>query len=657
MESDTIPTLLEKQLKTLGQTIRLDVLKALSLSNRSLMFSEIEKELARDLHSINLSYHLNTLKDVKLIEYSSQEQGYLITALGRKILKEILTIENILSGAKKTRVIRTSKYSTEPFDIKNVKKFLMREANINSSLAEKISNILKKRLSKTNIQYLTTPLIREFVNVILLEEGLEEIRHKLTRLGVPPYDTIKLFNNALITPDQFIKKLGSEVSEQFLLLNLLPKNLADLYFSRKIKLLYLNYWALKPLSIFINTSLLIKNIINPSNRENRLSKIFHFSNILNKISSYFSDLLLMVDFDKFLHTMDIKDNSLNLYINFLWSQLCLPYNNSNLNLNIGTNIKQFFPTSEESIRINSYPNIIKSFYNYMESTIKQKNHSALIFIDYSKFNEKEELLNFLNYFNNEYLENFIFFRDKSHFINSQYINLNFNQENVNNIFKIILDKIFLNLYDIALEAKQDDESFFTILDNRLNSVFELFSYKKHFIHEKLNKSKEWCDICKQYRDLNPVDLLDEAIKSISFIGLNKAVNYHCGIELDRMKESEEFALNVLKFMNKKISDKNLKENNSFCLTQPHSKEYLNFIGNQNNISNSTRFNSSSYNLIREDSNLSLKQKMALYKRFSEILDGGSLFEINFNQNKSINLNTVLDYILDFKLPAFKFNCR
>jgi ribonucleoside-triphosphate reductase len=655
MESDITPTLLEKQLKTLGQTIRLEILKALSLSNRSLMFSEIEKELTHDLHSVNLSYHLNTLKDVKLVEYSSQEQGYQITALGRKILKEILAIENILSNAKKKRIIRTSKYSTEPFDIKNVEKFLMREANINSSLAKKISNILKKRLSKTNIKYLTTPLIREFVNVILVEEGLEEIRHKLTRLGVPPYDTMNLFNNSLINPNQFIKKLGSEVSEQFLLLNLLPKNLADLYLSRKIKLLHLNYWALKPLSIFINTTALIKNII-PSNKE-KIIKIFHFSNILNKISFFFSDQLLMIDFDDLLNTLDIKDNSLNFYMNLLWSHLCLLNNNSSLNFNIGINLKQNFPRSEKSIRINSYSNIIKSFYNYSERIVNLKNRSNLIFMDYSKFNGKEGLLNFLNYFNNEYLDHFIFFRDKSHFINSQYINLNINESDTNNGFKIILDKIFLNLYQIALEAKQDDESFFTILESRLNSTFELFSYKEQFIREKLIKSKEWCDICKQCNDLNPVDLINEAIKSISFIGLNEAVNHHCGIELDRMKESENFALSILKFMNNEISDKNFKENSNFCLTQPLQKNYYNYFDNQNNIGDSNRFNHDSYNLIREDSNLNLKQKMTLYKKFSDVLEGGSLFEIDFNQNNSKKLNSIIDHILDFELPAFKFNCR
>ena len=76
--------------------------------------------------------------------------------------------------------------------------------------------------------------MREYINGILLEEGLEEFRHKLTRLGVPPYDTNKFFNDKSYNPNQFIKKLGSEVSKQFLLLNLLPNDLADLYLSKKI---------------------------------------------------------------------------------------------------------------------------------------------------------------------------------------------------------------------------------------------------------------------------------------------------------------------------------------------------------------------------------------------------------------------------------------
>ncbi len=656
MESDRIPTLLEKQLKTLGQTIRLDVLKALSLSNRSLMFSEIEKELARDPHSINLSYHLNTLKDAKLIKYSSQEQGYLITALGRKILKEILTIESILSGSNKPRVIRTSKYSTEPFDIKKVKNFLIREANLNTFLAEKIANIVKKRLSQTNIEYLTTPLIREFVNVILVEEGLEEVRHKLTRLGVPPYDTFKLFNSALINPNEFINKLGSEVSEQFLLLNLLPKHLADLYLSRKIILLHLNYWALKPLSIYVNIIPLFKNNLIPSEKDMGVHKILPFFNNLIKISSCFSDQLLMIDFDELLNCFDKNSNSFNYYMNFLWSHLHFLHNNSNLKLNIRIDLKQSLLPSEEPFKFNSYPNIIKSFYDYMGSNCRQENSPALLFIDYTQFGGKERLTRFLNYFKKDFINNLIFFRGKSNFLNSQLINLNINEKNIISQLKIILDKIFVDLYELSLEAKQDDELFFTSLENRLNSVFELFSYKEYFIKEKLNKLNEWSDICKQYNNLNSDDLLNEAIKSISFIGLNMAVNYHCGIELDRMKESQEFALNILKFINKKISEENRKENENFCLTQPHNENFLNYIHDRNNTYHTTQLNPTSYNLIREDTNLTLKQKMALYKKFSDFLDGGSLFEINFDQKTSKNLNFIIDQILDFKLPAFKFNC-
>jgi len=59
-------------------------------------------------------------------------------------------------------------------------------------LARKITREVEERLAKTNIEYLTAPLMREYINAILLENGLEEVRHKLTRLGTPPYEVFKL---------------------------------------------------------------------------------------------------------------------------------------------------------------------------------------------------------------------------------------------------------------------------------------------------------------------------------------------------------------------------------------------------------------------------------------------------------------------------------
>ncbi|GAH17780.1 unnamed protein product, partial [marine sediment metagenome] len=217
-------------------------MKKLSLSSYPLPYSSLQKEvLGNNPNAINFSFHLKALKTGVLIE--SSENGYILTTVGKQILKNIVSIEQILNDKNKTIMIRTSKYSKEPFDTNKIETYLIKEGQVGKFLAKQIAKEVEERLSKTNIEYLTAPLMREYINAILLENGQEEIRHKLTRLGTPPFEVFKIFDDNSINSEKFLSKLGSDVSEQFLLLNLLPKNLADLYLSGEVILLNLNYWS------------------------------------------------------------------------------------------------------------------------------------------------------------------------------------------------------------------------------------------------------------------------------------------------------------------------------------------------------------------------------------------------------------------------------
>ena len=326
MDTDKKQNILEKQLKTLGQKVRIDILKKLMHAPTPLSFSKLQKEiLGNDSTSINLSFHLNMLKKNDLI--FSSDDGYSITFLGKQIIERILSIEQILNKQNKALMIRTSKYSKEVFDINKIEEYLVNEGELERYLARQIANEVEERLSKTNIEYMTAPLMREYINAILLENGLEEVRHKLTRLGTPPFEAFKLFNSNYeeITPDKFLKRLGSEVSEQFLLLNLLPKNLADLYLSGEIVLLHLNYWGLRPLSFYINAKTLTNYLFNiDSDNPYRIkstkeytSFIINFVDLLHHLKKFYSEDLVLGNFNtQFFSCLEFSkmDNS---NLNFL----------------------------------------------------------------------------------------------------------------------------------------------------------------------------------------------------------------------------------------------------------------------------------------------------------------------------------------------------
>jgi len=661
LSSDKNQDVLEKHLKTLGQKIRIDILKKLSLSSNPLPYSSLQKEvLGNNPNSVNFSFHLKALKNSVLLE--SSDNGYSLSILGKQILKKIVSIEQILNDTNKKIMIRTSKYSKEPFDSNKIEAYLIKEGRVEKFVAKKISKEVEERLSKTHIEYLTAPLMREYINAILLENGQEEIRHKLTRLGTPPFEIFKHFDNKTINPEQLLSKLGSDVSEQFLLLNLLPKNLADLYLSGEIVLLNLNNWSLRPLGFYIDTDSILEYISNRysinlndlDNSLNQIQLIMHFFDTLAIFKPFFSEDILLGNFtSSFLtHFNSIKESS-NL-INIIISQvLKLGYRHydekSHLSLEISLLDKNEDEQLENSQRQNIHNFIDKLYYH-----VNQNNQyiSPLLLYDYSKILTSKNTYDFFvqNFKSGNY-GNFIFYKkNNSNLLNSTLVNVhNFNGSDRKRN-KIILDKVLINFHKIAEYSNQNDNSFFEHLHDRLDSVFELFKYKKDLINRKLKSSNQWKRIISEFFETKEAKWIDDSLKSVSFFGFNEAVKLHCGIEIDRIEKSESFACDILEFMSDIIKEKNQKECENYILTQPHQDSYLydTWHNNQYNLGNeSNRYN---VNMVRGDSKLSLKRKIELHKNFEKYFDGGSLLTLGLN---NLSIDDLIKEIISSKLNAFQ----
>ncbi|MFX0002065.1 MAG: anaerobic ribonucleoside-triphosphate reductase [Promethearchaeota archaeon] len=646
MDTDKNPNILEKQLKTLGQKIRIDILKKLKNSQIPLPFSRLQKEvLGNDISSVNLSFHLKTLKKSELVD--SSNEGYSITFLGEQIIDKIFSIEEILNQQNKTRMIRTSKYSKELFDASKIEDYLISEGELERFLARKIAREVEERLSKTNIEYMTAPLMREYINAVLLENGLEEVRHKLTRLGTPPVEVSKLFesNNDLINPEIFIEKLGSDVSEQFLLLNLIPKNLADLYLSGEIALLHLNYWALRPLSLYINTKTLIdylfktsKNKIN--NEINHSEMVIQLLDLLYSLKPYYSEDLVLGNFNnEFLSSFSKPKTTLS-DLSLLVSQI-LRFNNlfnktrSSLTLEFNFNGTQLNNCQIDEFFLNSLNKKCGEF-------IK-----PLLLFEYSTiFSSESNYKSTNNLIVNNLRDNIILYnKTYSNLFNSTIVQIPSSESN-----QLILDKILVNLPIISVDAKQNDEKFLEILYQKLNYVFELFDYKEKLVKKKLGSLKQWNSIISNVFKDDERDIFKNALKSISFFGLNEAVLNHCGIELDKTENSESFALKIIGLMKKIIDEKNDVNGNNFVLSQPHYDSYLQGCWN-NGITefdqNITEYSSS---LIRHESNLSINRRIKLFKKFERIIGKGSLFSMKIN-DVDIELEKLLKTLIESKIGA------
>lgn len=91
-----------------------------------------------------------------------------------------------------TLFVRTSAEESTPWNRQRIVDALVREADIDYPLAEEISREVEKQIIAAGIGVTTTALVREMVNVRLIERGLEKERRLHGRLGFPLYDVRQL---------------------------------------------------------------------------------------------------------------------------------------------------------------------------------------------------------------------------------------------------------------------------------------------------------------------------------------------------------------------------------------------------------------------------------------------------------------------------------
>lgn len=236
-------------LKAVASSLRLQVLSML-LDRGPLSYTEIMNILrlnpSRDAG--RFAYHLKSLMKADLIEPDPETKKYRLTDLGRMLVNITETIEE-QSFKRRKMMVRTSRLAMEEFDRNKIAQALVKEAKVPQDLAQKVARETEGKLLEIKAKYLTAPLIREFVNAILVEKGLEEYRHKLTRLGLPVYDVTQLIRSAGAKSSSVStvhKSAGDSVVEEYTLLNALPRDIADAHLSGSLHLNNLGVWILKP---------------------------------------------------------------------------------------------------------------------------------------------------------------------------------------------------------------------------------------------------------------------------------------------------------------------------------------------------------------------------------------------------------------------------
>jgi len=254
----------ETVFEAVASPVRLHMLKTLEAD--SAKYNELMRQIGLDQFKDagRFAYHLRKLLQSGLVDIDSNTKKYRLTDLGARVLDYYRNIGDFLTKKTRRLEVRRSNLVMEPFDRTKIENFLIKEASLRADLAAQIATEVEERLLSVPVRYLTAPLIREFVNAVLIEKGLEDYRHKLTRLGLPVYDVTSFFEKPGEVCENVKRQAGDATLLQYLLLNALPRDVADAHLSGMIHMNHAPDWCLRPEDVVHDAALLFKGKKIPS---------------------------------------------------------------------------------------------------------------------------------------------------------------------------------------------------------------------------------------------------------------------------------------------------------------------------------------------------------------------------------------------------------
>lgn len=189
-------------------------------------------------------------------EITGEEMVDTMTDTEKEHVQQTLTGDKISTLPK----VRTTDGHLMDWDRNAIVKQLLKETVLSEKfynkpaateeVAREIAKETENRIRKMGVQFLSGPLVRELVNIVLLEKGHIEWRNISTRVGTPVYDAYKIDigagfeanDNANLqeNAETSHKKKADKISkEQYLLL--LPPELADSHLNGDIHIHDLEY--------------------------------------------------------------------------------------------------------------------------------------------------------------------------------------------------------------------------------------------------------------------------------------------------------------------------------------------------------------------------------------------------------------------------------
>ncbi|MDD5448347.1 MAG: anaerobic ribonucleoside-triphosphate reductase, partial [Actinomycetota bacterium] len=142
--------------------------------------------------------------------------------------------------------LQVSTFSQEEINLWNKQKIvdsIVKEVQADPALAEEIADSVERTLIATRQTKVTTNLIRELVDLELMERGLSQMLHKHTKLGLPMFDVENIIfeankenSNTTHNPESINLTLAEAILKQYALERVFSEDVAKAHYEGDIHL-------------------------------------------------------------------------------------------------------------------------------------------------------------------------------------------------------------------------------------------------------------------------------------------------------------------------------------------------------------------------------------------------------------------------------------
>ncbi len=564
--------------------VRLQILRLLSTKG-SLQYTEIMFQLKLDpvRDAGKFVYHLRSLTSTGLVTLDKKTKKYELTELGRMIVSFARDMDEYVNVKRGKLYVRTSRLAIEEFHRNKIAKSLVVEAGVPQEIADEIAAEAEDRLIRLRTVYLTAPLIREFVNAILIEKRLEEYRHKLTRLGMPVYDVAQLIRNAgdsQLSADFVHRSSAKSVLSEYVLLNCLPHKLSDAHLSGSIHIANLENWILKPNEIVHDLRYFLRNSLPgtepPETFEGALTLVRQVLDMgLGEVSGEQTLEYLNTFLAPYVRGRKLDDTTkaLTYFLTSIRRDITSGNPQSGTSVTIDLEMPEFLSQEEaigpggkvsghyadfqdESFRLAEAT--VEAFRTVSEARPPIQPHLIIRIrhkeIDDPKTRKILEKAHELAASRSVPYFELISDGEKSTYSAT---GLRISDDwtghwDADCIRTGSMDTIFLNLPRIAYNSKKSDEKFLALLKESISLSVEGFKAKKRFIGERLKQPL--LPLLAGGSSSAPYFYEKNASYNLSLIGISEAAEAHTGQGIDRDKVAVDFGLRILEESSKLVKD-------------------------------------------------------------------------------------------------------